>query len=429
MKTITLTMKEQNRAAILSKLAKKSGKGTPTIPELAEVLGLCERQVYRLKTRYREKGAQGLAHGNRGRESPRKTPKEIKDKIVKMATGTYQGFNDHHLAEKLNEVEDIFVSRSTVQRTLRAGGIPSVRKKRRPKHRTRRERKAQEGMMLQTDGSNHDWLESRGPRLTFLGLIDDATNEVPAGFFDEEETTLGYLRLFYETFSRKGLPTSIYADRHMIFQTPREATLEEQLQNKRPETQVGRALRELGVTLIPAYSSQAKGRVERLWGTFQDRLVSELRLEKVADKNHANAVAKKIIPQHNRRFTKKPANPISAWRPVPNDIDLMQILCVKEQRTVANDNTISYNGTTFQIPKSNIRPTFAKAKVEVRSLINDEIHIYYKNQRIAKFSPKTIQLKARRQTISSENNLGDILKIQERTPAWKQNTLSPTLTY
>ena len=192
---------------------------------------------------------------------------------------------------------------------------------------------------------------------------------------------------------------------------------------------MGRALRELGVTLIPAYSSQAKGRVERLWGTFQDRLVSELRLEKVADKNHANAIAKKIIPQHNRRFTKKPANPISAWRPVPNDIDLMQILCVKEQRTVANDNTISYNGTTFQIPKSNIRPTFAKAKVEVRSLINHEIHIYYKNQRIAKFSPKTIQLKARRQTISSENNLGDILKIQERTPAWKQNTLSPTLTY
>ena len=139
---------------------------------------------------------------------------------------------------------------------------------------------------------------------------------------------------------------------------------------------MGRALRELGVTLIPAYSSQAKGRVERLWGTFQDRLVSELRLEKAEDKNHANAVAKKIIPQHNRRFTQKSANPISAWRPVPNDIDLMQILCVKERRVVANDNTISYNGVTLQIPKSNIYPTFAKAKVEVRSRINDEIQIY-----------------------------------------------------
>src|SRR3989338_4973431 len=227
MKTITLTMKEQNRATtpILSKLAKKRGKGNPTIPELAEALGLCERQVYRLKIRYRETGAQGLAHGNRGRKSPRRIPREMRDKIVKLATGKYQGFNDHHLTEKLNELEGIVVSRPTVQRTLRASGILSVRKKRRPKHRTRRERKAQEGMMLQTEGSNHDWLESRGPRLTFLGLIDDGTNEVPAGFFDEEETTLGYLRLFYETFSRKGLPTSIYADRHMIFQTPREATL------------------------------------------------------------------------------------------------------------------------------------------------------------------------------------------------------------
>ena len=422
-------MKEQNRAAILSKLAKKRGRGTPTIPELAEALGLCERQVYRLKARYRERGAQGLAHGNRGSQSPRKTPKEMEDKIMKLATGKYQGFNDHHLTEKLNEVEGIFVSRPTVQRTLRAGGITSVRKKRRPKHRTRRERKAQAGMMLQTDCSNHDWLEGRGPRLTFLGLIDDATNLVPAGFFDEEETTMGYLRLFYETFSKNGLPTSIYADRHMIFQTPRETTLEEQLQNKRPETQVGRALRELGITLIPAYSSQAKGRIERLWETFQDRLVSELRLEKVADKNHANAIAKKIIPQHNRRFTKKPANPKSAWRPVPDNVDLMQLLCVKEQRVVANDNTISYNRVTFQIPKSKFRPTFAKAKVEVRSLINDEIHIYYKNQRIAKFSPETIQLKARKQTISGENDLIYTPKINERTTTWKQNTLSPTLTY
>lgn len=429
MKTTTLTMKEQTRAAILSKLAKRRGKGSPTIPELAEVLDLCERQVYRLKTRYREEGAQGLAHGNRGSKSPRKTPKEMGDKIMQLATGKYQGFNDHHLTEKLNEVEGITVSRSTVRRTLRAGGIPAVRKKRRPKHRTRRERKAQEGMMLQTDGSNHDWLEGRGPRLTFLGLIDDATNEVLAGFFNEEETTRGYLRLFYEAFSKKGLPASIYADRHMIFQTPREATLEEQLQNKRPETQVGRALRELGIALIPAYSSQAKGRVERLWGTFQDRLVSELRLEKVADKNHANAVAEKIIPQHNRRFTKKPANPKSAWRPVPDDIDLMQILCVKEQRVVANDNTVSYHGVIFQIPKSNLRPTFAKAKVEVRSLINDEIHIYYKNQRIAKFSPNTIQLNALQRTISDENDLRYTPKIKERTIPWQQNTLSPTLTY
>lgn len=416
MKTITLTMKEQNRVAILSKLAKQEGKKTTT-RELAETLGICGRQVYRLKARYKKRGMGGLAHGNRGRPSEKRIAKRVRDKIVKLAGGKYYGFNDHHLTEKLCEEEGMVISRPTVRRILRAEGIPSVRRKRRPKHRTRRERKPQEGILLQTDGSDHDWLEGRGPRLTFLGLIDDATNLVPAGLFEEEETTVGYLRLFYETFSKKGLPNSIYADRHMIFQTPREATLEEQLQNKRPETQVGRALRELGITLIPAYSSQAKGRVERLWGTFQDRLVSELRLAKADNKQKANAVAKQFIPHYNRRFTKKPADPVPAWRPLPKGLDLMQILCIKEQRVVANDNTVSWHGQILQIPKSNIRPTFAKAKVEVRYLLTHEIQIYYKNDCIAKFQPNTTQLNALQQTISDENDLRDTPKITERIAA------------
>lgn len=416
MKTITLTMKEQNRAAILSKLAKNKD-GKITTPMVAESLGLSERQVFRLKARYKAKGILGLAHGNRGRPSLRKMPRKTEERIVNLAQGKYKGFNDHHLTEKLCEVEGILVSRPKVQRLLRSMGIVAVRKKRRPKHRTRRERKAQAGLMLQTDGSHHDWLEGRGPRLTFLGLIDDATNLIPSGFFDEEETTFGYFRLFYETFLKYGLPTSIYADRHTIFKTYREATLEEQLHNKKPETQIGRALRELGITLIPAYSSQAKGRIERCWGTFQDRLVSELRLEKAGNKQEANAVAKKFIPQHNRRFTVSPADPNPAWRPIPKNIDLLQILCVKEQRVVANDNTVSYNGRTFQIPKSNISPSFAKTKIEVRELINGYIHICYKNQTIAKFSPETIQLNALGRKIPKGKGLKPIPKSQERIAA------------
>lgn len=416
MKTITLTMKEQNRAAILSKLAKSKDRKITT-PMVAESLGLSERQVFRLKARYKAKGVLGLAHGNRGRPSLRKMSKKIEEKIVKLAQEKYRGFNDHHLTEKLSEVEGILVSRPKVQRLLRAMGIVAVRKKRRPKHRTRRERKAQAGLMLQTDSSKHDWLEGRGPRLTFLGLIDDATNLVPTGFFDEAETLFGYFRLFYETFSQYGLPVSIYADRHTIFQAYREPTLKEQLQNKKPETQLGRALRELGITLIPAYSSQAKGRIERCWGTFQDRLVSELRLEKASNKQEANTVAKKFIPQHNRRFTVLPANPNSAWRPVPKNIDLLQILCIKEQRTVANDNTVSYNGRIFQIPKSKLRPSFAKAKVEVRELMNGHIHICYHNQTIAKFPPKTIQLNAPGRTISKAGGLKDTPKFKERIAA------------
>ena len=172
MKTITLTMKEQNRAAILSKLAKnKDGKITTAMA--AEGLGIGERQVFRLKARYKARGILGLAHGNRGRPSLRKMPKKLEERIVKLAQEKYRGFNDHHLTEKLCDVEGIIVSRRKVSYLLREMGLEAVRKKRRPKHRTRRERKAQEGILLQTDGSNHDWLEGRGPRLTFLGLIDD----------------------------------------------------------------------------------------------------------------------------------------------------------------------------------------------------------------------------------------------------------------
>lgn len=409
-------MKEQSRAAILSKLAKNK-KYKPTTLHLAESMGLSERQVYRLKARYKKEGPLGLAHKNRGRPSSRKMHRSEEDRIVKLAIGKYKGFNDHHLTEKLVEVEKIGVSRQKVQKLLRERGIEAVRKKRRPKHRTRRERKPQEGLMLQTDGSDHDWLEGRGQRMTLLGLIDDATNRVPYSFFDDEETTMGYFKLFYHAFSKCGLPLSIYADRHSIFQTDREPTVEEQFKNKTPRTQVGRALDELGITLIPAYSSQAKGRIERTWGTFQDRLVSELRLTGVKTKKEANMVIRQFLPQYNRRFIKPSKVATPAWRPIPKNTDLMQILCVKEERTVANDNTISWHGQTLQIPKSDIRSTFAKAKVEVRSLINSEVQIYYKNHRIARFTQKTTRLIDLQRVASTKDDLGYTQKIQERMAA------------
>jgi transposase len=408
MKKVTLTMKEKQRVSIVCELLKKRKNKSGdrlTVVQAAPCLGLSERQVFRLKARYRKQGSPGLAHGNRGRASDRKMSEEKEDRIVKLAQGKYQGFNDTHLTEKLNEVEGIPVSRPKVQRLLRQRGMASVKKKRRSLHRTRRERKPQEGLMLQTDGSPHDWLEGRGPRMSLLGLIDDATSDVPTGFFDEEETSWGYFKLFYEAFSQKGLPYSIYADRHSIFYTDREPTLEEQLEGRKPETQVARALRELGITLIPAYSPQAKGRIERLWGTFQDRLVSELRLEKAQTKQQANAFLKQWLPSYNRRFTKPAAHPKSAWRPIPKGVNLEQILCFKEQRVVANDNTVSWHRRVLQIPPSPHRPSFAKAKVEVRELLNREIQIYDQNHCIAKFPPEVTSLNALRQEISKEEGL------------------------
>ena len=212
-----------------------------------------------------------MVHGNRGRPSKRKIKEKTVKRIVELAQGKYKDFNDHHLTDKLEAEEKIELSREKVRRILRAHGIASPNKRRGIQHRSRRERRAAEGRMLQVDGSPHDWLEGRGPRLCLIGAIDDATGKVVGAFFQQAESSWGYFTLFASIFRQHGLPQSIYCDRHSVFWTDREPTVEEQLSNKRPTTEVGRGLEELGVTLILAGSPQAKGRIERLWGTFQDR--------------------------------------------------------------------------------------------------------------------------------------------------------------
>src|SRR5215471_11916587 len=248
------------------------------------------------------------------------------------------------------------ISREKVRQILRSYGIASPRKRRANKHRSRRERRAAEGMMLQVDGSPHDWLEGRGPSLCLIGAIDDATGKVVGAMFVEAESTWGYFRLFSEVFKKYGLPQSVYADRHSIFWTDREPTLEEQLKNQRPSTEVGRGLQELGVTLIPAGSPQAKGRIERLWGTFQARLVSEHRRARAKTPSQAQVVLERYPPEHNRKFS-KPALSEPAWRKA-SSTQIQRALCFKQKRTVAKDHTVTFEGTLFQIPKpSPSRPT------------------------------------------------------------------------
>src|SRR2546422_5167731 len=243
-------------------------------------------------------------------------------------------------------------------------------------------------MMLQVDGSPHDWLEGRGPYLSLIGAIDDATSKVPKAFFEPTETSWTYLHLFSDIFKRSGLPQSVYADRHSIFWTEREPTLEEQLEDKKPTTQVGRALEELEITLIPAGSPQAKGRIERLWGTFQDRLVSELRLAAAKTKSEAQAVLERFLPHYNRKFAKAAVQTKPAWREVDCQ-RLEQALCFKYQRTVAKDNTVGFKGSVFQIPKRSPYLSYSGKKVRVHVLLDGSVEIFYKSERIAKFDSKT----------------------------------------
>jgi transposase len=379
----TLTMKDEKRLDVIQRVYRSE----LTVVEAARTLGLSERQCYRIKARVKKSGAKGVVHGNRGRPCKCKIEDQVVRRIVGLALGKYQGFNDHHLTEKLKEQESIDLSREKVRRVLRAEGIRSPKKRRGLKHRSRRERRAAEGMMLQIDGSPHDWLEGRGPRLCLIGAIDDATSKVMGALFVEAESSWGYFRLFSEVFHAHGVSQSIYTDRHSVFWTDRQPTIEEQLINKKPATEVGRALEELGVTLILANSPQAKGRIERMWNTFQDRLVSELRLAKAKTLEQAQAVLERYLPEHNRKFA-KPAKALPAWRKL-GALQIQRALCFKQQRTVAKDNTISFEGTMLQIPKTSPFRSYANRRVEVHVLLDGAVEIFYKCEKIAAFDSKT----------------------------------------
>ena len=207
-----------------------------------------------------------------------------KQLLLRLARGKYQGFNDSHLTEKLRAEENLSVSRETVRRILRAAKLASPQKRRPRQYRCRRIPRPRFGMMVLTDASRHDWLEGRGPQLTLVGFQDDATSQILAAQFQlEPENTLGYLRALHTMITSHGIPLSLYRDRHTIFQrNDAHWTLAEQLSGKQTPTHFGRALEELGIEQIPAYSPQAKGRIERAWRTCQDRLVSELRLAQAA---------------------------------------------------------------------------------------------------------------------------------------------------
>lgn len=357
-----------------------------TASQGAEALELSVRQVRRLKKAYREQGAAGLAHGNRGRASTRRTPEATRKQVVELAKKEYQDYNDQHFTEELEERYGIRLSRSTVRRIRRAAGEGSPRKRRAAKHRARRERRPMAGMLLQTDGSDHDWLEGRGPGLTLIAYIDDATGVVPGAVFRDEEDAAGYMLALRDISQTHGLPLAVYADRHSIFRSPKQPTIEQQLAGQQPRSQFGRALDELAIQLIPANSPQAKGRVERLFETLQDRLVKELRRASACTLQDANHVLEDFLPRFNARFKKQAAQSGSAYRQWPADLRPDDVLCFKFTRVVARDNTISFSGHPLPIPPGSQRRSFVRARVEVRQHLDASLSVHYHGQAIATFA-------------------------------------------
>ena len=366
-----MTGQEQQRAIVLTRFL----AGELTVTEAAELMGRSTRQVRRLAARFHDLGPAALVHGNRGRVSPRRVPDELRTRIVALARGDYDGVNDCHLTDLLEEREGIRLSRVTVRRLLRAASVATPRRRRAPKHRRHRERMPQEGLLVQLDGSDHDWLEGRGPRLTLLAAVDDATGRVVAATFRDEEDAAGYFELLLALVRGHGLPVAVYRDRAGTFEQP-EGKLppaELRLADGRRPTQVGRALSELGIRSIAARSPQAKGRVERGFGTHQDRLVSELRLAGAADRAAANGVLAGYVERHNTRFAVAPREPRPAWRVLPEDVDPEAVLCFRYSRVVANDHTVRIGGLLLELPPLARGVGYAGRRVEVQLRLDGRI--------------------------------------------------------
>jgi transposase len=344
-----------------------------------ELLEITPRQLKRIIADYRKEGASALAHGNRGKIPYNKLEAELRNKVLELAQHKYAGFNNQHFTDSLKEREGIELSRSTVRRILLDVGVKSPKKRRPPKHRSRRERYPQEGMMLQIDASPHAWLEDRRPYFNLIGAIDDATGTVPYALFQEHEDNRGYFLLLLGIVERCGIPLALYHDRHTIFEVPKYETesVSDQLEGEKKLTQFGRLLKELGITSISANSPQAKGRVERLWGTFQDRLVSELRLAQARTIEEANNVLADYLPRYNHEFGVTPRESGTAYRKTDGGFIADKYFCNKYKRVVGGDNVIKFNGERIQLMPVNERASYAHASVEVHEKLDGSIAIYY----------------------------------------------------
>jgi len=381
MRTLTLNPKEQRKVEILSRLE----AGVLDAATASELLGVGMRQVRRLRARYRQEGMAAVVHGNRGRAPANRTTPAVVAQIEVLTgpEGKYPDLNACHLQEVLAEAEQIMIGRSTLDRLLKSCGVRRRGKPPAPGHRRRRVRRSAEGMLLQMDASSYAWLEARGPEADLLGAIDDATGKIVELLFRPSEDQLGYLQLLQSIALHHGLPMSIYHDRHTILRSPKRPTLDEQLAGQPPMSQIQRVMAELGIASIPAYSPQAKGRIERLWGSLQDRLTKELRLANITTLEAANAFLPAFSARYNARFAQPAADPNSAWVPLPADLDRHYYFAIRETRTVRADHCISFAGQLLQVLPGPQDPSLVAQRITVHVAPSGDISLYHGRRPLA----------------------------------------------
>ena len=372
-----MTREELQRVKVMERLR----AGDLSNQEAADELGICRRQIIRIKKKYMEQGDKGLIHGNRGRRPRHSLGDETRARVLSLYQQKYHDFNFSHFTERLNEEENVSISRSSVARILKAEGITSKRsKKRKPKLHRSRPRRAAAGELWQTDATTFQWFEGDDEYYTLHAYIDDATGIVAGAHFTKNECTAGYVEALRQGLEKYGMPWEIYSDRHTIFRSPKELSEEEKAEGKEETlTNFGMGMKELGIHMVFALTPQAKGRIERLWSTFQDRLTAELRLEGIKDIEGANKFLPRFIAQHNVKFAVE-AREEPVYVPLGKKIDFNVLFAKRDTRKTDSGGTISYGGCSYAPADGNVCAGLAHASVEVRHTLDGRIVIVRNGQ-------------------------------------------------
>ena len=373
--TLTMSRKERDRMRIMAGV---KGKQLSQV-QAAELMGLGYRQAKRLWRRYQDQGDAGLVHRLRGKPGLRGKPVALRTEVLKLcAEDRYEDFGPTLMAEELAK-QGMVVDHDTVRRWWLAAGKRTVRR-RRQQHRQWRERKPCFGAMVQLDGSHHDWFEGRRAQCVLMVMVDDATNRIRARFFEQETTRASY-DVLEDWVRQHGLPGSLYVDRDSIYRCEGQARVAEQLAGQERQTQFGRAMAQLGVELILAHSPQAKGRVERMNGVLQDRLVKALRLAGISDLESANRfLAETYLGEFNQRFGRVAASPLDAHRGIPRDLD--EVLSWEEPRVVQRDWTVGCEGKWYQLDRQHEALSLAGRQVVVRKLRDGRVQLVYRAKKL-----------------------------------------------
>lgn len=373
---ILMSHKERRRKSVLDQVR----SDRLTLREAAEMLQMSYRQCKRVHARYRREGDAGLVHRRRGKVSARAKPDAMREQVLARYQERYSGIGPTLATEKLAE-DGYALDHETLRRWLIAAGLWKRARKRGP-HRTQRPRCEHFGELVQFDGSHHAWFGAEHPASCLMNLVDDATGRT-LSTIDVQETTEAAMRTLWQWIERYGIPKALYCDRKTVYVTEREPTLEEQLAGEEPLTYFGKACKKLGIRIVTAYSPQAKGRVERSHGVYQDRFVHELRLRGITTIEDANALlANGFVDQLNEKFARPAAKARDLHCRLPKDIDLRDVFCFDHERTVGNDWTVRHQNRYFQIQKTNKHLPKPKQKVLVRIWLDGSIHLRYNNHEL-----------------------------------------------